>query len=163
MKVIIDSSPIISLAVIDQLELVEKLFPEIIVPHAVYLEVKAAKDKAESDKILNFIRNRVYFPKEEKELHPGLGKGKIEAISLCLELNADLLVIDEKKARKEAKSHNIRSIGTLGILTLAKRKGLIRELRTYFIQLIEKRRYFSLKLMNEVLELNQEEPLSSEY
>ncbi|UCH95089.1 MAG: hypothetical protein JSV88_33220 [Candidatus Aminicenantes bacterium] len=54
MKVVIDASPLISLAVINQLELLEKLFPEIIIPQAVFQEITAVKDKNRAGKIEGF-------------------------------------------------------------------------------------------------------------
>ena len=85
MKIVIDSSPLISLTVIDQLELLERLFSTIIVPQAVYREVKAAKNKSEYDRIVNFIKNRVYLSKEEKNVRSRLGDGETEAITLYFE------------------------------------------------------------------------------
>ncbi len=52
MKIVIDSSPLISFAVIDKLELLEKLFTEIIVPQAVYEEIEAAGEKVTGDKMV---------------------------------------------------------------------------------------------------------------
>ena len=48
---------------------------------------------------------------------------------------------------------------TIGLLTLAKKKGFITELRKYFIRLVKKQRYFSYQLLNQVLETNQERHL----
>lgn len=69
------------------------------------------------------------------------------------------MILDDKKARTVAESHDIKCIGTLGMLTLAKQKGFINELRRYFIQLLENERYFSTTLLNRILQLNQEYPL----
>jgi predicted nucleic acid-binding protein len=54
-------------------------------------------------------------------LHPG----EVAAISLALELHADLLLIDEVLGRKAAAARSIRFTGTIGILELAADKGLI--------------------------------------
>ena len=159
MKVIIDTSPLISFAVLDQLDLVDKLFTEIIIPSAVSREIRMSKNKKEYNRISNFIMNRICYPQNKQRLKFQLGDGETEAIILCLEMNADLLIIDDKKARNIAESYKIRCIGTLGLLTLAKKRGLIKEIRKYFIQLIDNERYFSRKLLNEILELNREDPL----
>ncbi len=156
MKAIIDSSPLISMSVINQLELLEKLLPKVIVPPSVLQEIARGGDKVESLEILDFIQNRIYYPKNEIALGLNLGKGETEAIALCLELAADLLIVDDKKARNAAESCNIKCIGTLGLLTLAKKRGFIKELRHYFIQLVEKERYFALELLNDILALNEE-------
>lgn len=129
MKIVIDTSPLISLAVLDHLELLKKLFSTIIVPHAVYQEIKAAGEKEEYIRIANFIENHIYSPKEEKIFHHKLGKDETEAIILCLELKADLLILDDKKARTVAESHDIKCIGTLGMLTLARQKGIYKRIK----------------------------------
>lgn len=161
MKVIIDASPLISLAVINQLELLKKLFPEIIIPKAVFQEITAVKDKKCAVKIVAFIKNWVRHAEQKINSTLDLGKGELEAIDLCLELKADLLIIDDKKARNAAESQDIKCIGTIGLLTLAKKKGFIRELRKYFIQLLKNRRYFSYQLLNQVLEINGEKHLKT--
>jgi predicted nucleic acid-binding protein len=159
MKVIIDASPLISLAVINQLELLKKLFPEIIIPQAVFQEITAVKDRKCAVNIVAFIKNWVRHAEQKSNSKLDLGKGESEAINIYLELKADLLIIDDKKARNAAESQNIKCIGTLGLLTLAKKKGFIRELRKHFIQLLKNRRYFSYQLLNQVLEMNREKPL----
>jgi predicted nucleic acid-binding protein len=159
MKVVIDTSPLISLAVLGQLDLLNILFPSLIVPKAVYEEIETAGKREEYIKIAKFIENRICTPKKEREFSSKLGKGETEAIALCIEMKADLLIIDDRKARITAESHNIKCLGTLGMLTLAKKKGYIKELRKYFTQLLENERYFSISLLNQILQANKEEPL----
>jgi predicted nucleic acid-binding protein len=159
MKVIIDASPLISLAVINQLGLLKKLFHEIIIPQAVFQEITAVSDKKCAVKIVEFIKNWVRHAEQKSNSTFDLGKGELKAINIYLELKADLLIIDDKKARDAAESRDIKCIGTIGLLTLAKKKGFIRELRKYFIQLLKNRRYFSHQLLNQVLELNKEKHL----
>lgn len=52
----------------------------------------------------------------------GLDLGESEAIVLAQELKIDILLMDEKKGREEAKKLAIPIIGTLGILKLANEK-----------------------------------------
>ena len=51
--------------------------------------------------------------------------GEAEAIALAVELNADLLLIDERKGRQVAGDLNIEKTGILGVLIRAKEKELI--------------------------------------
>jgi predicted nucleic acid-binding protein len=52
-------------------------------------------------------------------------QGEAEAIELAKELHADRLLIDERKGRKLAADEGVPVIGLLGIVLLAKRKGLV--------------------------------------
>jgi predicted nucleic acid-binding protein len=54
-----------------------------------------------------------------------LGPGETHAISLAVELHAALLLADDKDARAAAKERGLKVTGTLGILKLAAKRGLI--------------------------------------
>jgi len=54
-------------------------------------------------------------------------KDEAEAIVLALELNVDLLLVDEREARGLAKKLGLQVMGTLGVIALAKYRGLIPE------------------------------------
>lgn len=82
--------------------------------------------------------------------------GESESVILYKELNADFLLIDDKKARDIAENLEVRCIGTLGILSSAKSTGIIKELRPLFKTLFDNNRFYSLKLINAVLERNNE-------
>ena len=86
--------------------------------------------------------------------------GESESLILYKELNADFLLIDDKKARAIAENFNISCIGTLGLLSTAKSKGLINELRPYFIVLLKNNRYYSVKLLNALLEKHNEQKIT---
>jgi predicted nucleic acid-binding protein len=52
-----------------------------------------------------------------------LGDGEREAISLALEVNADVLLIDERTGRREAEARHIEVAGTLAVLLQASLRG----------------------------------------
>jgi uncharacterized protein len=58
-----------------------------------------------------------------------LGAGESESLSLAIELDADLILLDDKAARRLASSIGLPIIGTLGLLLRAKGAGLIPEIR----------------------------------
>ena len=53
-------------------------------------------------------------------LRASLGPGESEAISLALEAHADLLIVDDRPARRLAQALGTPIIGTLGVLFAAK-------------------------------------------
>ena len=69
------------------------------------------------------------------------------------------MLIDDKKARSIAELMDIKCIGTIALLTLAKRKKLIAAIRPLFISLLSNKRYYSKKLLDQVLVLNNEKKL----
>ena len=60
-----------------------------------------------------------------------LGLGEREAIQLAEEQHADLLLMDERKGRQEAKLRGLRTTGTLGVLLSAGELGLVEPASAY--------------------------------
>jgi predicted nucleic acid-binding protein len=63
--------------------------------------------------------------KLDQVLSLGLDLGEAEALALYWEKAADYLLIDEKRGRAIAVMNGVNAIGTLGILLLAKSKGML--------------------------------------
>lgn len=83
----------------------------------------------------------------------GLGQGEIEAMALYKLMAADYLLIDDRRARIIAESNQIQCIGALGILVLAKQKGLVNEIASYVNILRTSPIHYSEALLNKVLQL----------
>lgn len=79
-----------------------------------------------------------------------IDKGEAEAIVLARELKVTLL-IDDAKARKYAKLLNIEVIGTLGLLKIAKRRGLVRSVKKVINNLLAEGYYIEDKLVRKIL------------
>ncbi len=58
-------------------------------------------------------------------LRDELDAGESEAIILARELDADLVLIDERAATRKARGIGLQTTGTLGVLLMAKNKGLV--------------------------------------
>lgn len=160
--VIADAGPIFSLAVIDQIELLEQLFDEIKIAKAVWDEVTLDKSTEYYHNIRQFFKSKVSNIKGFNELTFVMDYGESESVILYKELNADFLLIDDKKGRRIAENFGIKCIGTLGILSVAKDKGLIENLRPLFKKLIENNRYYSIQLLNTLLVRHNEYKLKYE-
>ena len=157
--VIADSGSIFSLALIDELKILNNLFDEIRIPYAVWEEITLNKTAKFYLKIFNFFESKVTKILSFNDLTFLMDYGESESLILYKELNADFLLIDDKKARKIAENFNIHCIGTLGLLSTAKTKGLIKELRPHFITLLKNNRYYSIKLLNVLLEKHNEQKI----
>ncbi|MDR0866747.1 MAG: DUF3368 domain-containing protein [Candidatus Symbiothrix sp.] len=131
MIIICDSSPIVALAILDQLDLLDQLFKEVVIPQHVFDEL-AVKGKLEAARITVWAQDKI---KEAQDKHLMqsfnmiLDAGESEAISLYWEKEADFLLIDEKRGRKIALYNGIKVIGTLGILLLSKQKRLLASIK----------------------------------
>jgi predicted nucleic acid-binding protein len=59
----------------------------------------------------------------------GLGRGELEAMALYKRLDADRLLVDDMRARKVAHLNSIQVVGSVGVLLLAKERGLLLAVR----------------------------------
>ena len=117
MLVIADSSPLIALVNIGHIDVLPKLFGEIIIPPAVAIEI-ASSNRPDAVRQLAAIPPawlKVQAPStilRMADLHPG----ESEAISLAIEIHADLVLIDERRAYREALARKLNAVGTVGVL-----------------------------------------------
>ncbi len=134
-----NSGPLIALAEIGQLSLLQQLFGELSIASAVYTEVvvdgagqPGAKETAEATWIKRVeVQDRLAVDLLRDELGPG----ESESIVLAKELGASHLLLDDLKARKKARYIGLNVTGTLGILLIAKGAGLIQEVKPWLDQL----------------------------
>jgi predicted nucleic acid-binding protein len=132
-SIVSNTGPIIALASITKLEILNEIFDEVIVPEQVHHEIiRGGKDFVG----LAFYRKASWIKVEsiktpiEPLLETLLDKGEASAIRLVSQVRADYLLIDERKARKIArKVYGLNVVGSAGILVEAKRRGLIPSVR----------------------------------
>ena len=117
--VVSNSSSIIALDRVGQLELLSKLFNRLTVPPAVVREVAPIRlpEWLEVQPLTQPLGSQV--------LRAALGDGESEAISLAVEVKARWIILDDRAARRLAQSLSLPVIGTLGLLLAAKRRGLL--------------------------------------
>ena len=155
--VVSDTGPIISLAVINQLELLDQIFTEVHIPNAVWQELNNSEFFKQFPKIDSLFKSRVKQIKNLNKLILITGYGESEAMILYTETGADFLIIDDKKARQIAEELKITCIGTLALLIKAKQKGFLKALKPIFETLIQNRRYYSKNVLNSILNAQQED------
>ena len=154
--VIADSGPIFSLAVINKLEILNVLFESIKIPFAVWEEITLHKTTDNYQRIQSFFQDKIQKIEGFNELTFLMDYGESESVVLYKELQADFLLIDDKKARKIAENLGVNCIGTIGLLSVAKEKNIISELRPFFEIFIENKRFYSITLLNTILEKHNE-------
>ena len=144
MIVVANSTPIISLASINRLDILENLFGKIIIAEAVYNEIKAKQSFGyhEIDNVffeVQQIQGYLYKDFLLKELD----LGETETIMLAKEINADFVLIDENLGYKIANNVGLTAIRTLSTLLKAKEKGQISQIKPLLDEMIEKGRWYS--------------------
>lgn len=144
MIVISDSSILIALTRVGMIEILPLLFGEILIPPAVAMEI-SVENRFGSSALIHTTWLQVTAlknPSRATDLvlgQSGYGKlhiGEAEAIILAVEVNADALLIDERRGRKIARQHGLDVVGVLGVLALAKSRGIIPEIRSALDALI---------------------------
>ena len=144
MIVISNTTPIISLASIEKVEILEQLFGEIIVPQAVYDEIKAKKSFGYKEIDLPFFRVKGVKGSLYKDLlFNQLDSGESETILLAKELKSDFVIIDENLAYKIARNSGLHVIRTLSILLKARELGIIKSIKPLLDDMLSKGRWYS--------------------
>lgn len=140
MKVICNASPIINLSLIGKLDLIQSIFRRIIITQAVYDEISVLSefdigyiDLTRLDWIeVKPVQNQPLL----KLLKTELDEGESETIALASAISADLVILDEKNGRKKAETLGLKITGILGLLVLAKERGLIEDVKPQMDKLI---------------------------
>jgi len=153
LKVVSNTTPIISLLKLSKLDILKDLYSEISIPYAVFQEVEAGRNKDYYTDLsnLNWIEIIEIQDKQAVKYFLDLDSGEAEAIVLATEIKADLILLDEKLGRFHAKHADLKVTGTIGVLIKAKKEGLINELKPLLFELTKKEVWISDKLINEIL------------
>ncbi|MFN7853476.1 MAG: DUF3368 domain-containing protein [Dolichospermum sp.] len=160
MIIVSDTTPISELAKVDHLDLLPKLFGKVVIPQGVFDELQVGEHPA-AKLVQNLSWLEVITVDNQqlvRELHQSfkLDLGESEAIALAEEISASQLLIDERAARKVAMARKLPLIGTVGILLLAKRRGLLDSVKDVLDEMKAQGMRISDRLYVQVLTLAQE-------
>ncbi|HWN41884.1 MAG TPA: DUF3368 domain-containing protein [Thermoanaerobaculia bacterium] len=153
--VILNNTPLVALSVLGRLDFLRRLFGEVLIPQAVcdeFLAVEAESRRA----ILAAAPWICSVPLTEPRralAYAGLDLGEAEVLALGEERSARLLVIDERKARRYAERMKFSVTGTLGLLLLGKKRGLIASITDEATRLQQAGLYLSLPLLAKAKEI----------
>ncbi len=139
-----NTTPIISLSSIGKIQILKDLFQEIIIPQAVYDEIKVKQGYGYNEVDLSFITvQTIQNTEREKFLLEQLDAGEVQAIVLSEEINANNTIIDENTGYIIAKESGLNVIRTLSILLKAKEVEIITEIKPLLDEMISKGRWYS--------------------
>ena len=135
MIVVSNTSPLTNLAAIAKFDLLQSLYGSLHIAHAIWDELNAkgrhwpGRDEvADADWIeQHSVQNRALVA----ALRRDLDRGEAETIALALELEADLVLLDEKEGRHAGQRLGLRVVGTVGVLLEARASGAIDMVRPY--------------------------------
>ena len=142
MTVIPDTSPLILLAKIEQLELLSALYDAIWVPQSVLDEVRV-RNQSDTESIERWCHEQWHISVGQPSDFPlqtlpaELGAGERAAIALAMEREADLVILDDQEGRRLARAKGLSVTGTIGVLVEARARGHISSLRRELDRVVE--------------------------
>ena len=146
--IIADTSCLILLQKIGELDILKKVFGKVFVTSTVSSEF--GKDLPE------WIERKEPRNSLQQPLDVFLDAGEASAIALALEEDSPLLVIDELKGRKIARELKIDYTGTLGVIGAAKTKGEIASVKPIIDKIRNTNFRVSEILLKKILALDQQ-------
>ena len=151
MRIVCDSSAIIALERINYLWLLESLAEEIIIPYAVNKEIRSKKGiNLPACFRVEEARDKLYIRQNRKYLHIG----EVEAIAIAKDIKADLIILDDRKARKFAEKEGLKVAGLPVLLIMAKKKGIIEKVKPIIDDLKRHNFFIGEDIYIEILKLS---------
>jgi predicted nucleic acid-binding protein len=140
--VVSNTTPLIALDACNQLDLLRSLYGSIIIPEEVERELSRGGGTALPTGLTAahraWIGVRSVSNPPSASLLARLDAGEAEVIILALEIGASLVLIDEKMGLKVAREEGLNAIGSVGLLLLAKKKGLLSEVKPHLQEMQSK-------------------------
>ena len=151
---IVNSSPLILLARVGRLDLLRLLGDQVRVPETVAVEVRAHSDQAAAAlRETAWLQIVPDLPIPESVRSWDLGAGESSVLAACLASGGSLAVLDDFAARKCAEVLSLPVKGTLGLVLLVKKQGLIPLARPVVEDLHRKGLYLSAAVIDAALAL----------
>ena len=155
--VVADTSPLRYLVIIGEIDLLPRLFGQVIIPDVVRTELRHIRTPGPVRDWIDIHPPWLHVESARTDpalLVPGLDAGEQAAIGLGISLRADLLLMDDRKGVVAAIARGLRTIGTLGVIDLAARRGLV-DLPTVVARLRVTNFRIRPELLDELLEAHR--------
>ena len=158
MPVVSNTSPVLNLAIIGQLSLLQQQFGEIWLPPAVISELRIDEDLPGVQAVREALAVGWMHIQAVEDvglveiLRRDLDGGEAEAIALAIQLKAERILLDEKEGRRITATLELRSTGVLGVLLRAKQEGHLPSVRETIEQLqIQAGFRIGMELLSDIL------------
>ncbi len=147
--VIVDTSSLILLDKINQLDLLQKIYSTIYITPEIQREFKGNLPEWI---IIKSSINKVY----QSFLETQIDSGEASTIALAQEINDCLIILDDLKARKLAVQLNLKITGAIGLIHKAKQLNIIDAVKPLVEDLLATNFRISDKIVSELLRINHE-------
>jgi len=130
LKAVVNTSVLIALGKLGYLRLIRKLFDKLVIAESVFEEIRDSEVFTQIGKLTDTGFAEVAKSSKRELLNmlsSSLGEGEAETIALALELEADVVLVDDLRARKTAGRLKVKVMGTLAVLKTLVDMGLARE------------------------------------
>ena len=149
-----NTSPLLYLHLIRQLDLLPRLYNAVFVPPAVVDELHAGAIRGVDVPQLTtlpWLRVMALASTASIPMVMDLGRGEAEVIALGLENPNSRLILDDTLGRRIARLQNLQFTGTVGVIVKAKQRGLVSAVLPVIVQLQEVGLWLSNEVVAEVL------------
>ena len=149
-----NTSPLLYLHLVDQLDLLPQLYGQVLIPPAVQAELEAGAQRGINVPPVEGLSWLRVTPLASQNLLPlvtDLGRGEAEVIGLGLERLNSRLLLDDTLARRIARLNGLQFTGTIGVILRAKQRGLLDAVEPVVLALRSSGLWLSDLLVAEVL------------
>ena len=156
--VIINNSPLVFLWILNLLPLLRELYTDVWIPEEVQEEFLSTETTLRRSSLDNapWIRTVSLTDPQSTSAYGSLDRGEASVLAVAKEHNARFVIIDEKKAREEAKRIGLPVKGTVGVLLEAKKSGLIDAIKPLLEVLRDNGMYIDQSFIDDVLQIAEE-------
>jgi predicted nucleic acid-binding protein len=150
---VVNASPVIALARIGQLRLLEALAHPLVLPEAVAAEILAGPlhDAARAAVAQGFGKRLRPREVPARVVEWSLGLGETAVLALALEIAPATAVIDDSNARAAARAFGVPLIGTLGVVLRARHRGVLAAAAPILRDLVAAGLYLDERIVSDAL------------
>lgn len=159
MRLVVDTGPLIALSKTGHLDLLPRLFAEIVIPAAVLGEIAKPGETRSGSEIATrhwiVTRGVAEAVRIELQRASDIAAGEAEAILITADApDSTILLMDERRARQVAIDRGLQTLRTGALLVAAARRGLLQpdEVRQS-LQTLQNERYLDARAVRDILAL----------